>query len=161
MQSSSQSSEVFKSKLRSPLFVGLTWFICSFLISEACYRLQAYVNSNELNDVLFQVSEAFAFPGPYVYNQIADERLQKGIDLFRTEYPGEALANLDTELSDLSFEQRWDLEEDLNDKGYAVSVSETELYAIYIGSCAFTGFLLGFIVFLLTGNRRSSAVDRD
>ncbi len=157
--STSAPATGYKSKLRSPLFVGITWFICSFLVSEGCYRLQDFVESDYLNEALFQISEAAAFPAPYIYDQIANERLQKGFDLYRSEHPEGELTNINPDVMTLDTDQRWDLEDELRDMGYAVSVSEPEIYAIYIGSCALTGLILALVVFMMFG--KSGAVDSD
>jgi len=165
MQTSFPSSrQGLKSKLRSPLFVGMTWFICSFLVSEGAsqlaYRTLDY--TPELAIPLFKVSRFAEFPAFYVYNSVLHDKVQTQLDKYYRENPGDTeLSNFGDKVEDLANSEVYDLKDELNEAGYPAYISEEEYYAIRLGSCAFTGFILSLLVMLIFGRGSGQTIDRD
>jgi len=164
MQTSpSNPAGIFKPKLKSAIFVGIIWFVCSFLVTELCQRLsyQLFLYSDKASVTLMNVADMASFPSYYVYDTLLKSRAQKAFDQYYAEHPDDIPADPGTSLADLSSHEFWDILDLLENKGYDVHISRKEQYAITLGSCAFTGFLLALVVLVITGNYRSRPADRD
>ncbi|MEM6883771.1 MAG: hypothetical protein AAF571_01975 [Verrucomicrobiota bacterium] len=140
--------------------VGFAWFVIQFLAAEGVYQLaNLYMFPSDVNDNLYEVSDAIAFPAGIIYDALDASITETELERFTqdTSLDPEVLRTAESLLS--RFQSPEDLEalveetyEFLSNHDIYAEVPISIEYSIYVGTCLVWGFIVGIAttIFVLT-----------
>ena len=136
--------------------IGLIWFVFACLTAEISYRLAIEQTDSTSAELLYDYSDMVSWPAPLVYNEVVKIKVLNSItENNLSEFTSVNMPEVTKEnISALSEDKLFELENELSTRGVYTPVSITESYMIYILSPAFSGFMLYLIVSLFSSSRK-------
>jgi len=145
-----------KISLRTPIILGLSWFLIAFISSELSYRMADLVYEEELetSDFLYELSDRIAWPASILYSMKRKQLNKDNLLDLRDKLIGSEgdTATIDFYLEVINSEGdegHQEIFDYLESEGYNSFLPTLDEYLVYGVACFLSGAIVGLFSFIL------------